>query len=249
MTTDSPPLPAPPTSPTQTYVGTELEIFAAAVNWKEYVRTQVVPFLGRRVLEVGAGLGETTRAFCRGDHESWILLEPDPQLAGQAEQLCRSGQLPACCRVRIGATTDLPAAPAFDTILYIDVLEHIECDLDEFRRAVELLAPGGHLVVLSPAHQFLYSEFDRQIGHFRRYTLKSLKQLTDERLQLRRARYLDSVGIAASLANRLLLRQSLPTPKQIGVWDRLLVPWSRRIDGLFGYRLGKSVLGIWQRAL
>jgi 2-polyprenyl-3-methyl-5-hydroxy-6-metoxy-1,4-benzoquinol methylase len=247
MTTDSPFSRALPTVQTQTYVGGELEIFADAIHWKDYVRSQVAPFLGPRVLEVGAGLGGTTRVFCRGDHDAWVLLEPDPQLAAQAEQLCLSEQLPACCQVRIGTTSDLPVGEAFDAILYIDVLEHIERDLDEFRRAAGLLSPGGHLIVLSPAHQFLFSEFDRQIGHYRRYTLQSLRRLTDERLELRRARYLDALGIAASLANRVVLRRPLPTPRQVRLWDRWLVPCSRRLDGLLGYQVGKSVLGIWQR--
>ena len=116
----------------------------------EHTGEEVAPFLGPRVLEVGAGLGGTTRVFCRGDHNLWEMLEPDPQLAAQAEQLCRSGQLLACCQVRIGTTSDLPVDEAFDAILYIDVLEHIEGDLDEFRRAAGLLSPGGHLIVLSP---------------------------------------------------------------------------------------------------
>ena len=62
-------------------------------------------------------------------------------------------------------------------MLYIDVLEHIEHDLDELARAASHLAPGGHLVVLAPAHQALFSDFDRAIGHYRRYNRAGLQKL------------------------------------------------------------------------
>ncbi len=227
------------------YCGNELELFSRAENWKSYLHSQIAPYLGPKVLEVGAGLGTTARALCRKSHERWTLLEPDPALAQQAALLCDRGALPACCDVRIGTSESI--SESFDTILYIDVLEHIDDDLTEFRRAAGLLAPGGYLVVLCPAHQFLYSEFDRQIGHFRRHSRRTYRRLIDDRLRCVRLRYLDSVGVLASLANRMLLRQSTPTARQIAFWDTVLVRCSRFTDPLTGYQLGKSILGIWQR--
>jgi hypothetical protein len=64
----------------------------------------------------------------------------------------------------------------------------------------------------------------------------------------RALRYLDAVGMLASTANRLLLKQSTPSPAQIALWDRALVTASRVVDPLLGYTLGKSVLGVWRRA-
>ena len=61
------------------------------------------------------------------------------------------------------------------------------------------------------------------------------------------ARYLDSLGFFLSLANSKLLRQSMPTPRQIGFWDTVVVPISRRLDPLLGYRFGKTVLCVWQK--
>jgi hypothetical protein len=63
-----------------------------------------------------------------------------------------------------------------------------------------------------------------------------------------RARYLDSVGLLASLGNRLVLRSAQPNQRQIRFWDRLMVRLSRRLDPLFGYRLGKSALVVWRKA-
>lgn len=229
------------------YVGGELELFAEATNWKDYVRGQIKRYLGRHVVEVGAGRGGSTPRLCGGDHVEWVLLEPDPQLARQAEQLCREGRLPSCCRVVTGTLTDLPPNGLYDTLLYNDVLEHIEDDAGEFHLAATRLTPGGHLVVVSPAHSFLYSEFDRAIGHFRRYSRADLLRLNTPELRCLRIRYMDSCGMLASLANRLLLRQQMPSASQIRFWDRVLVRCSRAADCVMGYRLGKSILGVWQR--
>ena len=136
----------------------------------------------------------------------------------------------------------------FDTILYIDVLEHIDDDGGELQRAAGHLAPGGHLVVLSPAHRWLFSPFDAAIGHFRRYTARDLEALTPAGVERVRTFYLDSVGMLASAANRMFLRQSMPNANQIHCWDNWMIPCSRWVDQLTGYRLGKSVVGIWRKS-
>ncbi|MEI7733408.1 MAG: class I SAM-dependent methyltransferase [Verrucomicrobiota bacterium] len=231
----------------QTYVGGELALFAHAHRWKAYWISRLRPFLGGAVLEVGAGIGSNTLLLRLGNERRWVCLEPDAQLAAQLKQ--RIAETPACrnSEVHIGTLESLASTEVFDTILYIDVLEHIEDDCGELRRAARHLAPGGRLVVLSPAHGWLFSPFDKSIGHFRRYTAKMLASLTPPELCLARAFYLDSVGLLASAANRLLLRQSLPTLKQIQVWDRFMIPCSRILDPLTGHRLGKTVVGVWER--
>jgi hypothetical protein len=102
------------------------------------------------------------------------------------------------------------------------------------------------VIVLAPAHQWLFTPFDSAIGHFRRYTRKTLAAAAPPELHTEKLIYLDAVGLAASLANRLLLKQSMPTHAQIQTWDRLMVPISRLLDPLLGNRAGKSVLGIWR---
>ena len=225
------------------YIGTELELFAAARNWKRYLRDRISPHLGGDVLEVGAGIGATTRALSSGRETSWTCLEPDPSLSATLRQAV--ADLPVAPRVVTGTLNDLPAADRFDAILYIDVLEHIEDDAGEVRLAATRLKPGGRLIILCPAHQSLYSPFDKQIGHFRRYDARMMRALTPTILRLRTVRYLDSAGYLLSLGNRLLLRAAMPTQKQILAWDRLFVPVSRLTDVLMGGRIGKSVLAIW----
>ena len=228
------------------YVGEELDVFAHAHNWKAYLRSAIGPHLTGDVLEVGAGIGGTTRVFRDGGQRSWTCLEPDPRLAARLESSLADTPITVATRVTIGRLVDLAPTPAYDTILYIDVLEHIEDDGDELRRACALLKPNGVVVVLSPAHQRLYTAFDATIGHFRRYNRKMFRALTPAGTTLETLRYLDSAGMLLTTANRLLLRSGSPTISQVRLWDRWFVTASRRVDPLFGYRVGKSLLGIWR---
>lgn len=227
------------------YPGGELELFEHARNWKRYWAARIRPFLGETVAEVGAGIGANTRNLI-SSRAHWTCLEPDSALAARIEQLIERGQLGTNCAVRATTLAALPPTSRFDTILYIDVLEHITDDRAELAEAANRLKPEGYLVVLSPAHQWLFTPFDSAIGHVRRYTVKSLRALSPPGLRPRLFQYLDSVGMLASLANVLVLKASMPTQVQIRFWDRVMVPMSRVLDPLTGFRAGKSVLAVWQ---
>ena len=225
------------------YVGTELDLFSHARNWKAYWSARVRPFAIGDVLEVGAGIGANTADLQSEGVRSWTCLEPDAQLAVRLASA--TARLPGCSVVT-GTVRDV-AERSYDAILYIDVLEHVEDDRGEMAMAASRLRPGGRLVVLSPAHQSLYSPFDRAIGHFRRYDRRSLRACRPEGCSETQMLYLDSAGMLLSLANRVLLRQTMPTLQQIQVWDRMVVPLSRVIDPLLMHRAGKSILAAWTR--
>lgn len=229
------------------YVGNELELFAEARNWKRYWSGKLVRYVGSRVLDVGAGLGATSRLLASRGFDRYLALEPDPELAGRIRSEVDRAQLPGIVTVQVGTTADLPPTPAFDTILYIDVLEHIADDAGELERASRLLQPGGRILVLAPAHQWLYSPFDAAVGHVRRYTRHTLLAAKPASLDCEGAFYLDSVGLLASAANRWIFKASLPTPAQIGLWDRVMVPASRWTDRITGGSLGKTVVGVFRR--
>lgn len=228
------------------YLGTELEVFREANRWKRYFASHLRRYLTGHVLEVGAGIGGTSRALCGGNQQSWTMLEPDARLAAQLREELARNPLPVPFELHVGTTRDLPSQ-TFDCVLYIDVIEHIESDREELERAASLLAPGGSLLILVPAHQWLFTPFDQAIGHFRRYSRRSLQDAVPARLNRRKLIYLDSVGLLASLANKLWLNSAAPTLRQIQFWDRILVPASRWMDPLLLNSLGKSVLGVWQR--
>jgi 2-polyprenyl-3-methyl-5-hydroxy-6-metoxy-1,4-benzoquinol methylase len=228
-----------------TYAGTELDVFAHARNWKRYLRDTVTPWLRGDVLEVGGGIGETTCAFRSGAQSSWMALEPDPRLA--ARLAARVSALPNPVRVVAGTLDSLVEAPLFDCIIYIDVLEHIEQDGAELRSAAARLRTGGAIVVMSPAHQSLYTPFDAAIGHHRRYNRKQMTALTPPGTHLAHLAYLDAVGLTLTVGNRLVLKSASPTVSQVLLWDRWCIPVSRVLDPLIGGRLGKSILGVWRK--
>ncbi len=230
-----------------TYVGGELGLFAYAQNWKRYWSAQIRPYLRGEVLEVGAGLGANTRLLRTAAQQRWLCLEPDPALLDSLRQSFTESPPVEPCQPMLGTLQSLAAGERFDAILYIDVLEHIAQDRAEMADAAGHLKPAGRVVVLSPAHQWLFSKFDASIGHFRRYTKSSLQSAAPSELQKERLMYLDACGLFLSLANRFLLRQSLPTKQQILFWDRRVVPLSRIIDRLLLYKAGKSVLGVWRK--
>jgi SAM-dependent methyltransferase len=227
------------------YIGQELDIFARAVHWKTYYGRRLQQYLEGEVLEVGAGIGAVTPFLVRPDQKRWVCLEPDPALA---ERIGAELTGASVVERRIGVLAELDSAQMFDAIVYIDVLEHIEDDSGEMQRAAEHLKPGGRICVLAPAHSWLYTPFDKSVGHWRRYGKESLKVVARSAgLELLRLEYLDSAGLLASLGNKLLLQSADPRLKQILFWDRYLIPVSRLLDPLFGYRVGKSVLGVWQK--
>jgi SAM-dependent methyltransferase len=228
------------------YVGKELTIFAHAANWKKYYSSIIRPYFGQRVVEVGAGLGATTAIMCDGTQDKWICLEPDSALRVEIDRLISEGKLPGSCRTQSGFVSDLSISERFDTFIYIDVLEHIADDHAELESAAARLAPGGTLIVLSPAFNFLYSPFDKSIGHYRRYDKKMIRALTPTGCHLEKLIYLDSVGMATSLVNRFLLRQPMPTVEQILFWDKRILPFSRFLDPLVGYGFGRSIVAIWK---
>jgi hypothetical protein len=230
------------------YHGTELDLFSKALNWKRYWSSRLRPFIQGSVIEVGAALGNSTKYLCQNCQSRWLCLDPDPRFAAYLAKRIAQGDLPPCCEARCGTLADVTAEETADAIVYIDVLEHIERDEDEMRMATAHLQPGGRIIVLSPAFNWLYSPFDKALGHHRRYAPKDARRLTIPQLELQQVFFLDSIGLIASLANRLLLRAAAPSARQIRFWDRVMVTLSTHSDRLLGRMFGRSIVMIWQKS-
>lgn len=227
------------------YVGTELELFRDAANWKRYWTSAIQPHVGGDVLDVGCGLGVNAPFLLNKDVRGYTFLEPDATLL---EQVCVKELLPATVHAeKACGTTAEVTNRRFDTVLYADVLEHIADDRMELTRAMDLLLPAGHLIILVPAFQFLYSPFDAAIGHHRRYTKAMVRSRMPSGMRIVSMRYLDSAGMALSLGNRIILRNAAPDKAQIALWDRRVIPVSRWLDPLLGHRFGRSLLAVMQR--
>lgn len=230
------------------YVGNELDLFCHAHNWKAYFRSVLARHIAGDVAEIGAGIGATTEALASLPGVTrWLCVEADAALCRRIEEKRAAGALPDFVEIHAGMLADLPAAPSFDCLIYIDVLEHITDDREELARAFARLRPGGRLAILAPAWQLLFSAFDRAIGHHRRYTVSTLRRIAPTGAREIRAHYLDCVGFFASLANKLLLRRDLPRLAQIRFWDGAMVPLSRLFDPLLRRLLGRSVIIVWEK--
>jgi len=230
------------------YAGAELELFAEVHKWKSYWSGELRPFIAGDVLEVGAGIGANTRYLDAGGKGLWTRLEPDGKLASQFVEDPEQSESTSRYEAIVGTIKSLGKTRTFDTIIYIDVLEHIENDREELEDAAALLRAGGRIIVLAPAHPWLFSPFDAAVGHFRRYNRAMMRAISPSGLCLERLRYLDSAGLFLSMANLLFLRQSLPTRSQLHVWDRWVIPVSRVIDPCLVHSIGKSIIGVWRRS-
>ncbi len=131
------------------YIGKELEVFKHALNWKSYFRATISYAIQGDTLEVGAGLGNTTRILKNENQSSWLAMEPDSNLANELKKKIFSDPALDGVKVRTGTLKDLESNDKFDAILYIDVLEHIENDAAELIEAASHLNSGGKLVVLA----------------------------------------------------------------------------------------------------
>lgn len=229
------------------YPGEELQLFETATNWKNYFASHISVFLKGRVLEAGAGIGGTTLLLNKDKEDSWVLLEPDETMWQVLQQKINDKVLPSNCKAIQGTLNSLDKNDKFDCIIYIDVLEHIEADAAEVKKATDHLAQGGHLIILSPAYQFLFSPFDKAIGHYRRYNRKTLSAIQPASLIRKKVIYLDSIGFFASLLNKIVLRQSYPAKRQVQFWDQWMVPASKITDRIFFYSFGKSILAVWKK--
>jgi ubiquinone/menaquinone biosynthesis C-methylase UbiE len=228
------------------YSGDELNVFENAINWKAYWKLNLQQYLGNKVLEVGAGIGANTITLKDLPFERWLCVEPDINLAKKIIEKKQLGLLSEKHEIKSCFISEL-SNEKFDTILYVDVLEHIENDEEEIKNAFNLLSPNGKIIVISPAHNYLYTSFDQKIGHFRRYNKKMLRNLVVPSTKLKELKYLDSIGLFASLANKMILKTSEPKLNQIKFWDSYMIPLSKVIDPLIGFNMGKSIYAVFEK--
>ena len=222
------------------YQGNELEIFNQAKNWKAYFSKQILPFIWGDVLEVGAGIGANIPYLYNENVKSWTSLEPDTKFVSKIKETYPHIQV-------VEGTLDALKEKKYDTVLYLDVLEHISDDNEEFKKAANMVRPSGNLIIQCPAHNYLFSPFDQAIGHYRRYNKSMYKMLVSDSLELVKLRYLDSLGLTLSLGNSLILKSSMPTLKQVLFWDKVIIPISRILDPLVAYLFGKAIVGVWRK--
>jgi SAM-dependent methyltransferase len=135
-----------------------------------------------------------------------------------------------------------PPAQLFDTIVLINVLEHIENDVDALSALSRHLKPNGHLVIYVPAFWLLYSRFDNSIGHYRRYSRRELISVaTAAGYKDIKSHYVNSLGAIGWLLICRILKKSASEGASVGVMNRWIIPIVRRVEGKISPPFGISV--------
>jgi 2-polyprenyl-3-methyl-5-hydroxy-6-metoxy-1,4-benzoquinol methylase len=221
-----------------------LDSLRGAGNYADWVYELVAPYLGRDVVEVGAGSGELTERIARGGAR---VLATDVSETCVAELRTRFRSEPAV-GVQRADLADVPDGSQFDSVVAVNVIEHLDDDATAIAHLGTLLRPGGRLVLLVPAFDTLYGVVDARIGHRRRYRKSSLAPIVDRAgLRVVDARYVNALG---ALGWWLLARQvgRVPSGEQaVRALDRYAVPLARRLEEGRDARFGQSLLLVAER--
>jgi SAM-dependent methyltransferase len=223
------------------YPGTELEATAGARNYTRWVMGEILPHVSGRVAEVGAGIGTVSRALLDTPIERLFAIEPAPALFGQlSTRFAHDPRVELCHGTLAGLLGRLDKP--LDTIVYVNVLEHIADDESEMRSAAAALKPGGHVCLFVPAGPGLYSGLDASMGHHRRYTVDSLtRTVAQSGLDVVEVRRFDALGMLTWLVAFKWLGLTMQ-PGSVRTYDRVVVPLSRLIDVLVRRAFGKSLV-------
>jgi SAM-dependent methyltransferase len=218
-----------------------------ALRYFEWQARLVVPHLGRRVVEVGSGTGNFTAHLLNRDLVISLDIEPAcierlnnrfPNRAGLHTLVTSPGAVEFAALARFEP----------DSCVCLNVLEHIEDDAAALRAMAAILTPAGVIVLIIPAFPALYGPIDRNAGHFRRYTRRTLSAAAQAAgLRVRSLRYLNAPGFFAWWLNARILRRERQSAAQIRLFDRRLVPVISCIESVIPPPFGQSILAILEK--
>ncbi len=195
---------------------------SGAPNYNTWLGRRFSEHAGKRVLEVGAGIGTITALLAPG-REKVVALEVDDFYVKRLQNRFRDQKnvVPYKSDVAL-ADWERLAKEKFDTIVLSNVLEHIEDDGGAVRRFAQILAPGGKLLILVPALPLLFGAMDEAVGHYRRYTMPALRAVLENNgFTVQLLEWMNLVGIPGWLVNSRLLRRRAMPPLQLRLYDQV----------------------------
>lgn len=226
------------------YEGRDLEAMDFAVKYHSWILDNFRPYLGETVLEVGAGSGSFTELLAETEVKKIIAVEPSnemyPLLEKTGENLGDRVQTMKNYFSEVAA--DLKKQKPSSAV-YINVFEHIEDDKKELDELYSTLPKGGHLCIFVPANEYLMSDFDRSIGHFRRYNKAELVgKVASAGFLVVEAKRFDIAGVLPWYLKFTLMKSTKMEPGLASAYDKLVVPVMRKVEGAFEPPVGKNVL-------
>jgi SAM-dependent methyltransferase len=216
----------------------------SAPNYLSWVTDLCSEHLGHRVLEVGAGLGAITGRYERGREVVASDMSP-PCLQALRERFADHPNV----QVEDRDLRDLEMDARFDSVLMVNVLEHIADDAGALQGLSRLLVPGGNVVVYVPALNGLYGALDKKLGHYRRYSVWRLREVFREAgLEPVEVRWVNFIAIPAWAAfGRGDVDDRQRSGKLLSLWDRAAVPAARALEARVPMPIGCNVLGVGRR--
>ena len=229
------------------YAGKDLEAMSFAVNYHRWILSIFEPYLGTRVVEVGAGKGSFSELLLERRLESLSLVEPSTAmyqtLCRRMEELNPSVTVSTYNDVFESVAEQIRSSERPDSIIYVNVLEHIENDVNELKVINNTLEAGGRLFIFVPALRWLHGSMDRQLGHFRRYTRTELeKKCVASGFRVIASRYFDVLGVLPWWVKYRLLQSKEMEPGAVRFYDQRVVPVAKTLESSLTPPIGKNVL-------
>jgi ubiquinone/menaquinone biosynthesis C-methylase UbiE len=217
-----------------------LEDLSDAVNYRKWLVDLARPYLGDDPIELGSGLGDYATAWLSTVPKITVTDADDGRLKMLTARFVDDPRVDV--RPLFLPTDDRGEHSA---AVAMNVLEHVEDDVAGLRSISGLLKPGGAVVLIVPAFPSAMSRFDRTIGHFRRYTVASLgATLTAAGLRTEQIRYINPIGLLGWYTMCRTLRRTPGNGLMVRVYDRLVVPLSRRAEQRWQAPFGQSVFAV-----
>jgi SAM-dependent methyltransferase len=233
-------------NPEVEYIGKDLEAMDFAENYHRWILNLFKPFLGKHLVEVGAGTGSFSELLLETKPDSLGLVEPSDMYVALTQNLSKSENSTAIRFFRNIFTEiadQIRKEQQPDTLIYINVLEHIEDDRLELETVKGALAHGGHVCIFVPSMPFLFSDFDKRIGHFRRYKKKDLIEKCETAgFKIRVAIYFDFLGILPWFIKYRLMRSLTMESAAVHLYDRIAVPIIKPLENFVHPPIGKNLL-------
>ena len=224
------------------YPGEELEIFDKATIWRKYIYSMIKHYFKDNFLEVGAGIGSFTTNYCN-NFKNITLCDLDKDNIQILKKKFNQNKNITVFDKRINELEG-----KFNTIIYLNVLEHIQEDFNEINSALSKLNPGGHLVILVPAHQNLFGRFDKAVGHCRRYDINFFQLNKFKNAKVQKLIFLDLFGYILYFFNKFFFKDEVyPSKFKIFIWDKIFTPITIVIDYITRYKLGKNILCVYKK--